>query len=443
MGLSFGLILPLPFMPEPHRAVTPLPTGTVTFLFTDIEGSTRLWEAHRAAMQLALARHDALLRQCIEGHGGHLVKSVGDGACAAFVSATDALEASVYAQQALDAEPWPDPVRIRVRMALHSGPAELRDGDYFGPTLNRVARLLALGRGGQTLVSAITYELCRDYLPANVLLRSLGEHTLKDLDRPEAVFEVAHGDLAQTVPTQKKPPAPIDAGTPSIAVLPFVNMSHDEENEYFADGLAEEMLNVLSKIRGLRVASRTSAFSFKDTKTDIPTIAQKLNVATILEGSVRKSGKRVRISAQLIEVATDSHLWSATYDRELDDIFAVQDDIAQSVVTELRKALLPLQSSERAGAELAVEVANAAQGRGQNAESYRLYLQGRFYLGRGLREDNTRGIEFLQKALALQPGFALCVGGAFASVRTSGLQRLGACGGRLHSSARPRIVRSP
>ena len=411
MRLPFGLILPLPFMPQPHRAVTPLPTGTVTFLFTDIEGSTRLWEAHRAAMQLALARHDALLRQCIEGHGGHLVKSVGDGACAAFVSATDALEASVSAQQALDAEPWPDPVRIRVRMALHSGPAELRDGDYFGPTLNRVARLLALARGGQTLVSAITYELCRDYLPGNVLLRSLGEHTLKDLDRPEAVFEVAHGDLAHTVSTQKKPPAPIDAGTPSIAVLPFVNMSHDEENEYFADGLAEEMLNVLSKIRGLRVASRTSAFSFKHTKTDIPTIAQKLNVATILEGSVRKSGKRVRISAQLIEVATDSHLWSATYDRELDDIFAVQDDIAQSVVTELRKALLPPQSSERAGAELAAEVANATQGRGQNAESYRLYLQGRFYLGRGLREDNTRGIEFYRQALALQPGFALAWAG--------------------------------
>ena len=133
------------------RAAPLLPTGTVTFLFTDVEGSTRLWEAHRAAMQTALARHDALLRQCIEGHGGHVVKSVGDGVCAAFDSATDALEASIAAQQVLAAESWPEPVQIRVRMALHSGPAEMRDGDYFGPTLNRVARLLALGRGGQTL----------------------------------------------------------------------------------------------------------------------------------------------------------------------------------------------------------------------------------------------------------------------------------------------------
>src|SRR5256886_14416045 len=117
-------------------------------------------------------------------------------------------------------------------------------------------------------------------------------------------------------------------------------MSRDEENEYFADGLAEELLNVLSKIRGLRVASRTSAFSFKGTKVDIPTVAQKLNVATVLEGSVRKAGKRVRVTAQLIQVATDSHLWSDSYDRELDDTFAVQDDIAQSVVKELRWALL-------------------------------------------------------------------------------------------------------
>ena len=123
-------------------------------------------------------------------------------------------------------------------------------------------------------------------------------------------------------------------------MLPFANLSRDEENEYFADGLSNELLNVLSKIRGLRVASRTSAFSFKGKDIDVVGIAQKLNVAHVLEGSVRKSGKRVRITAELVRVATDSHLWSETYDRELDDIFAVQDDIAQAVVKELRHALL-------------------------------------------------------------------------------------------------------
>src|SRR5207253_9462240 len=137
-----------------------------------------------------------------------------------------------------------------------------------------------------------------------------GEHGLKDLARREAVFELCHPDLPQTFPPLKSQLAPLDKETPSIAVLPFVNMSRDEENEYFADGLSEELLNVLAKIRGLRVASRTSAFFFKGKDVDLSTVAQKLNVAAVLEGSVRKSGKRVRITAQLIQVASDSHLRS-------------------------------------------------------------------------------------------------------------------------------------
>src|SRR2546423_570557 len=328
-------------MSSKQRANMPtIPSGTVTFLFTDIEGSTRLWETQREAMTTALQRHDALLRRCIKSHGGHVFKTVGDAFYAAFATAPSAVDAALAAQRSLRAERWPEDAPIRVRMALHTGAAEVRDGDYFGAPLNHVARLLAVGHGGQTLLSEITHDLSRDRLPAETTLKSLGEHSLKDLARRETVFQLCHPDLPQAFPPLKTLQAPIDADTPSIAVLPFVNMSRDEENEYFADGLAEELLNVLSKIRGLRVASRTSAFSFKGKDVDIPTVAQKLNVATVLEGSVRKSGKRVRITAQLIEVASDSHLWSETYDRELDDIIAVQDDIAQSVVKELRAALL-------------------------------------------------------------------------------------------------------
>ena len=157
----------------------------------------------------------------------------------------------------------------------------------------------------------------------------------RDRHRPRQGLPLHAAARARRSARRRLPPpeqlrAPADAETPSIAVLPFVNMSDDPANEYFADGLSEELLNVLSKIRGLRVASRTSAFSFKGAKVDIPTVARKLNVANILEGSVRKSGPRVRITVQLVHVATDSHLWSETYDRELEDIFAVQDDIAHS-----------------------------------------------------------------------------------------------------------------
>ena len=193
---------------------------------------------------------------------------------------------------------------------------------------------------------------------------------------------------------------------PSIAVLPFVNMSRDDDNEYFADGLSEELLNVLAKIRGLRVASRTSAFSFKGKDVDIPTVAQKLNVATVLEGSVRRSGKRVRITAQLIQVASDSHLWSETYDRELDDIFAVQDDIAQSVVKELRAALLGEGSGTR-GTVAAADVRQAVSGRSDNPEAFQLYLQGKFSGERTTQADTDKAIDLFKRALAIDPDFAL------------------------------------
>ena len=390
---------------------SPLPSGTVTFLFTDIEGSTRLWATQHDAMRTALARHDALLRECIEAHGGHVFKTGGDAFYAAFATAVNAVEAALDAQRALRAERWPEQAQIRVRMALHTGAAEIRDGDYFGPPLNHVARLLAAGHGGQTLVSEITHDLCRDRLPAGATLKPLGEHALKDLARRETVFQLCHPDLPQAFPPLKTLLAPMDENIPSIAVLPFTDLSPEKNQEYFTDGLAEELLNVLSKIRGLRVASRTSAFHFKGKDVDVPTIAQKLNVATILEGSVRKSGKRVRVTAQLIQVATDSHLWSESYDRELEDIFAVQDDIAQSVVKELRSALQGEKADASATAVAKAEVQAAAKGRGENAEAHRLYLQARFFEDRLTNEDTKKAIDFYRQAIDIDPQFALAWAG--------------------------------
>jgi class 3 adenylate cyclase len=248
--------------PRARATVTQLPSGTVTFLFTDIEGSTRWWESQQAAMEAALPRHDELVRQCITNHGGHVFKTGGDAFCAAFHTASDALAAALAAQRAIHTERWPQSAKLRVRMALHTGAVEVRDHDYFGPPLNRVARLLAAGHGGQTLLSESTHDLCRDHLPPLVTAKALGEHGLKDLARRESVFQLCHPELPLSFPPLKTTRAPLDRETPSIAVLPFINMSRDEENEYFADGLSEELLNVLAKIRGLRVASRSSAFFF-------------------------------------------------------------------------------------------------------------------------------------------------------------------------------------
>jgi len=194
--------------------------------------------------------------------------------------------------------------------------------------------------------------------------------------------------------------------TPSIAVLPFVNRSRDEEDEYFADGLADELLAVLAKIKGLRVASRTSAFQFKGKNEDLAVIGKKLNVATALEGTVRKSGSRVRISVQLVKIADGYHLWSETYDRTLEDIFAVQDDIARSVVKELRAALLGDEPDSKTSGEVQAEVARAVRGRGTDPEAHRLYLLGLFLHNRYVIDDFPRAMEVLTKAVTIDPHYA-------------------------------------
>jgi predicted ATPase/class 3 adenylate cyclase len=177
-----------------------LPSGTVTFLFTDIAGSTRLWEQHPAAMSAALARHDALLQQAVGASGGLIFKTGGDAICAAFARAPDALTAALAAQRALQTEPWKATGPLRVRIALHTGVAEERASDYFGPALNRVARLLAAGHGSQILLSLAAEQLVREHLPPDTALRDLGEHRLKDLSYPEQIFQLVAPDLSADFP---------------------------------------------------------------------------------------------------------------------------------------------------------------------------------------------------------------------------------------------------
>ena len=200
--------------------------------------------------------------------------------------------------------------------------------------------------------------------------------------------------------------APAPEVAASIAVLPFVNRSASIDDEYFSDGLADELLGTLAKVRGLRVAARTSSFQFKGTKEDVATIGRRLKVATLLEGSVRKAGNRVRISVQLVKVSDGYHVWSESYDRTLDDIFAVQDDIAHSVVKELRAALLGQAPDSDASGQAKADLVRAAKGRTSDPEAHRLYLLGRYLVDRWTREDMAKAIEHLKSALALDPGFA-------------------------------------
>lgn len=186
-----------------NEPLTGRPTGSVTFLFTDIQGSTAMWERDAMRMQQALARHDEILKSTVLSHGGHVFKMIGDACCAAFHSAPDAIEAALAAQRAIFSEPWDERSRVRVRMALHTGEVEERDGDYLGPPVNRVARLLSAGHGGQTLLSRATRERIEDSLPEGVSTRDMGERRLKDLKEPERIHQLLAPDLPSEFPPLK------------------------------------------------------------------------------------------------------------------------------------------------------------------------------------------------------------------------------------------------
>jgi class 3 adenylate cyclase len=218
------------------------PKATVTFLFTDIEGSTKLWERDVEAMQSALARHDAILHSVIEEQEGYVFKTVGDAFCCAFSTATDALAATLEAQRALLAEEWGAEGGVRVRMALHTGVAEERDGDYFGPPVNRVARLLSAAHGGQVLLSAATHEMVRDQLPEAVSLKNLGEQRLKDLFRPERVFQL----MAACLPSEFPPLRTIEASPNNLPLQPTPLVGREREVEEIAERLRSEEVRLLT-----------------------------------------------------------------------------------------------------------------------------------------------------------------------------------------------------
>ena len=300
-------------------------------------------------------------------------------------------------------------LRPNERRLLKNGePVELgaRAFDVLVALVERAGRLVPKEELLACVWPNVVVEENNLQVQVSALRKALGQGAIATIPGHGYRFALAPavGAVADRTAT---PLTPFDKSVPSIAVLPFENMSEEAANEYFADGITEELINVLSKVRGLRVTSHASAFSFKGSRIDIPSVAGKLNVATILEGSVRKAGKRVRITAQLVEVATDSHLWSDTYDRDLEDIFAVQDDIAQAVVTQLRWALLGEKRGSSASAFVKAEVRDAARGQSANAEAYRLYLQGRSLVSRRTQAGVAAAIEYFRQAVDLDPKYAL------------------------------------
>jgi TolB-like protein/class 3 adenylate cyclase len=358
-------------------------------MFTDIEGYTALMQQDEQKARQIRDRHRRVLQKEIPGHHGKILRYYGDGTLSAFDSALDAVHCSIAIQKELQLAP-----SIPIRIGIHTGDIVYEENEIYGDGVNVSSRLQSLSVPGGVLISEKVYDEIKNHPEINTF--PMGSFELKNVKKPVEVFAIANEGL--TVPSEQDLRAGSSSSEVSIAVLPFVNMSNDLEQEYFSDGMAEEILNSLSHLEKLKVAGRTSSFQFKGKNIDLREVGERLGVKTVLEGSVRKQGNRLRVTAQLVNVKDGFHLWSEKYDRNMDDIFGIQDEIAFAITEKLKVTLL---EKDR---KIIVKTPT------QNTEAYELYLKGRFYLARRGRSI-LAGMKHLEQAIAIDPNFALAHAG--------------------------------
>jgi len=325
----------------------------VAILAADVAGYSRLIEADEEG---TLGRLKALRAEAIDpkiaGHHGRIVKTTGDGLLVEFASVIDALRCAAEVQTAIAESnaPLPPDRRIEFRIGIHQGDIVVEDGDIFGEGVNIAARLEGLAEPGGLCVSARVQEDAAGRLDLTFV--DLGEQALKNIARPIRAYRAVTAARSSLRRASSGPPLP---DKPSIAVLPFANMSGDPEQEYFADGMVEEIITALSRIRWLFVIARNSTFTYKGQAVDVKQVGRELGVRYVLEGSVRKAGGRVRITAELIDAVTGTHLWADRFDGLLEDIFELQDRVAVSVAGVIEPTLQAAEirrSASRSTADL-------------------------------------------------------------------------------------------
>ncbi len=378
-------------------------------LVADVVGYSRLAGADedRTLSRLRGLRSD-LIDPAIDAHHGRIVKRTGDGALVEFRSVVDAVRCAVEIQNAMVERNAgvPEDRRIEFRIGVHLGDVvEEADGDLMGDGVNIAARLEGIAEPGAICLSEDAYRQVKARLDLRV--SDLGQTQLKNIAEPVRVYSLQVGLPGQAKPvappveakSEDKPPAPPALpDKPSIAVLPFANMSGDVEQEYFADGISEDIITALSKLAQLFVIARNSSFTFKGKNVNIGEVGKSLGVRYVLEGSVRKSGNRVRVTAQLIDATSGGHLWAERFDRDLTDIFAVQDDVTTHIVSALALNLSPGERQSIAAEHI------------DNPEAYDCFLRGRDLFLRQTKEANRDAQPLLRRAIELDPRFARAFG---------------------------------
>lgn len=352
-------------------------------MFTDIEGYTALMEKNEQAAMERRNRHREVFQKSMAEHSGKIIQYYGDGTLSIFTSAIHAVEAAIAMQKV-----FCEPPQVPLRIGIHIGDIAIDDNGVYGDGVNLASRVESLAVAGSVFISDKVVDEIKNQSHFSIM--SMGLFDLKNVSRAVEVFAIANEGL--TVPHRADLKGKTAEPKNKLAVLPFVNMSNDADNEYFSDGIAEELINVLSKIDGMQLTCRTSSFSFKGRNQDVREIGKALNVNKVLGGSVRKAGNRVRITAELVNAADGYQVWSETFDRKLDDIFEVQDEIATTICNRMREQIgnKPADTTEPT----------------QNIEAYQLYLKGLFYFNKGTPADYHKAIDFFEQAITLDDSYA-------------------------------------
>ncbi|MCH7929588.1 MAG: tetratricopeptide repeat protein [Proteobacteria bacterium] len=366
-------------------------------LSADVVGYSRMMGGEEEGTLAALKAHrKELIDPTIAEHHGRIVKLMGDGMLVEFPSIVEAVQCAVDVQRGMAERnaDVPDGRKMVLRIGVNLGDIIVDGDDIYGDGVNVAARLEALAEPGGICVQRDVRNQVRDKLP--LVFEDMGEIEVKNIARPIRVFRVL---LEPATPRGGETTAATESALalpdkPSIAVLPFANMSGDPEQEFFSDGLTEDIITELSRFRGLFVISRNSAFVYKGKATKVGDVAKDLGVQYVVEGSVRKAGNRVRVTVQLIDAAADRHVWAERYDRDLEDIFAVQDEITAAIVTTL-PGRIEAATHERAERKLP-----------ENMAAYEYVLAGKVLHHRSNREDNEEALRLLDRAIELDPKYA-------------------------------------
>ena len=364
----------------------------------DVVGYSRLMGANEVGTLTSFKAHRAeLIDPAIAEHQGRIVKLTGDGMLVEFPSVVNAVDCAAEVQRGMRSRNLDvaEDRRIEFRIGINLGDVIVDDNDLYGDGVNVAARLETVAKPGGVAVSQSVRDNVGNRL--DLMFEDIGDQQLKNIEFPVRVYNVIFSDAPSRSSAARAPDA--DADKPSIAVLPFNNMSGDPEQEYFSDGITEDIITDLSKVSSLFVVGRNTSFGYKGMSPQLQQVATDLGVKCVLEGSVRKAGQRVRVNAQLIDGSSGGHLWADRYDRDLTDIFAIQDEITHSIVEQLKIRLLPKEKKAIGQAPTA------------NVEAYTFYLKGRQFFHNWTRNSTQLARRMFAKAVEIDPLYAKAYAG--------------------------------